>query len=182
MKGGRLVPGLGPVTRYGALDGRLADTRPGDVVEICPSLSAIAAEIGMRIARGGGVALILDYGGWHSLGDTFQALRAHEMVDPFAEPGAADLTAHVDFEALASALKQPGAEVTSMTAQGLFLERLGIARRAETLAKNLGGEKLESHIAAYRRLTHPEEMGELFKALACFPETAAPPPGLDPAR
>ncbi len=78
LRDGCLAPGLGPVTRYPALAARLGDTRPGDVVEICPALPAIAAAIGARIAAAGGVALIVDYGGWHSLGDTLQALKAHQ--------------------------------------------------------------------------------------------------------
>ncbi|MBZ0124567.1 MAG: class I SAM-dependent methyltransferase, partial [Roseovarius sp.] len=60
-----------------------------------------------------------------------------------------------------------------------FLERLGITQRAQALAQGLTGAALETHIAAHRRLTHPAEMGTLFKAMALFPQTAAPPPGLD---
>jgi NADH dehydrogenase [ubiquinone] 1 alpha subcomplex assembly factor 7 len=61
----------------------------------------------------------------------------------------------------------------------VFLERLGITPRAAALAKNLTGAALDSHIAAHRRLTHPDEMGTLFKALALFPSNAAPPPGFE---
>ncbi len=178
---GRLTPGLAPPAPAALLAPRMADTRPGDIVEHCPALPAIAGEIAARIVQHGGVALIVDYGGWHSLGDTFQALKDHEPVDPFAEPGLADLTAHVDFEALANAFIAQGAAATGMTAQGVFLERLGITARAQVLAKKLSGAALESHIAAHRRLTHPEEMGQLFKAIACHPIGSAPPPGLDPA-
>ncbi|MCW3784522.1 class I SAM-dependent methyltransferase [Defluviimonas salinarum] len=174
-----LMPGLGPVSRYGALDARLGDTAPCDIVETCPALAPIAATIAGCIARHGGLALVIDYGGWHSLGDTLQALKAHRPVDPFAEPGEADLTAHVDFEQLAVAFAAAGCETTAMTPQGVFLERLGITGRARALARNLTGDALESHIAAHRRLTHPEEMGQLFKAIACFPRGAPLPPGLD---
>ncbi|WP_432759680.1 class I SAM-dependent methyltransferase [Defluviimonas sp. SAOS-178_SWC] len=180
LSDGRLTPGLGPVTRYPALAARLDDTRPGDVVETCPALPAVATEIGARIALLGGVALIVDYGGWHSLGDTFQALKAHKPVDPFATPGEADLTAHVDFEALAAALAGAGAGVTAMTPQGVLLERLGITARAEVLARKLSDAALDSHIAAHRRLTHPSEMGQLFKVIASYPRGGPPPPGFDP--
>jgi SAM-dependent MidA family methyltransferase len=178
---GRLAPGLGPVTPYPALARRLADTRTGDVVETCPALIPIAGEIGRRVATHGGAALVIDYGGWHSLGDTFQALKGHAAVDPFAEPGAADLTAHVDFEALGGAFADAGASVTGMTPQGVFLERLGIAARAAVLARGLEGAALQSHLAAHRRLTDPGEMGQLFKVLASYPKGNNPPPGLDPA-
>lgn len=177
---GRVAPGLGPVTRYGVLAGRVADTSEGDLVEICPAAAPIAAEIAGRIARHGGAALIVDYGGWHSLGDTFQALRGHRRTDPFADPGEADLTAHVDFEALAAAARAAGAESTAMVPQGVFLERLGITERARKLAEGLEGEALASHSAAHRRLTHPDDMGALFKVLAFHPKGSAPPPGLEP--
>lgn len=180
---GRLRPGLAAPAPapYGALQHRLADTIPGDVVETCPALPAHAGAMAERIAARGGMALVFDYGGWHSRGDTLQALRDHAAADPFADPGLADLTAHVDFEALALAFRAGGAAVTGMTAQGVFLERLGITARAEALARRLDGAARDSHIAAHRRLTHPQEMGNLFKVLACHPAACPPPPGLDPA-
>jgi len=103
-------------------------------------------------------------------------LQAHEPVNPFTDPGMADLTAHVDFEALA--LAAPCAH-SRLTPQGVFLERLGITQRAQALAKAMSGEALTQHIAAHRRLTHPQEMGTLFKAMALYPEGAAPPPGFE---
>lgn len=178
---GQLTPGYGPLSSISLLADRLANTRGGDIVEFCPALASIADEIGARIAGHGGVALIADYGGWRSLGDTFQALKAHAITDPFAEPGLADLTAHVDFEALARAFGAAGAVATGMTPQGTFLERLGIGARTERLARDLSGPALEAHLAAHRRLTHPAEMGQLFKLIACHPAGTPPPPGLDPA-
>jgi SAM-dependent MidA family methyltransferase len=83
----------------------------------------------------------------------------------------------VDFEAIARAA--PCAH-SGLTPQGVFLERLGITARARVLARGLTGAALESHVAAHRRLTHPDEMGTLFKCLALCPSRAAPPPGVDP--
>lgn len=173
--------GLAPPTPLAQLAHRLQDTKNGDVVEMCPALQGIAAAIGASVATRGGVALAIDYGGWQSLGDTFQALQDHAPVDPLADPGQADLTAHVDFEALAQGLASGGAAVTAMTAQGMFLERLGMAARAQALAVNTTGAALQSHIAAYRRLTHPQEMGNLFRVIACHPVGTPVPPGLDHA-
>ncbi|MCC0064570.1 MAG: SAM-dependent methyltransferase [Defluviimonas sp.] len=177
---GALRPGLAPATSLPFLDRRLADTAPGEIVEICPALPAIAGEIGRRIATHGGVAIVIDYGGWRSRGDTFQALKDHRPVDPFATPGEADLTAHVDFEPLAAAFRAAGARASALVPQGVFLERLGITGRARRLARGLAGEALASHVAAHRRLTHPAEMGELFKVLACYPSGQATPAGLGP--
>ncbi len=174
---GALTPGLGPETPYGALLPRLNAIRPGDVVELCPALPAIAAEIAGRIARHGGAALIVDYGNWDGIGDTFQALRAHAAENPFAAPGEADLTAHVDFAALAAAGRAAGAASSRMVTQGDFLESLGISSRAARLAKGLEGAALQRHSAAHDRLINPAEMGDLFKVLAWYPPGANPPPG-----
>ncbi|MWB77827.1 class I SAM-dependent methyltransferase [Pseudooceanicola sp. 216_PA32_1] len=179
LKDGRLTPGLSAAAPLHALAHRLADTAEGEVVETCAPATAIVSAIGGRIAARGGVALIVDYGDWRSSGDTFQALRGHAPADPLADPGHADLTAHVDFEALARAT--PSAH-SVMTPQGVFLERLGITARAQALASRMDGVALSSHIAAHRRLTHPDEMGTLFKVMALYPFTAAPPPGLEPAK
>lgn len=144
----------------------------GAMVEDCAAARQTVAVIAGRIARHGGAAYLIDYGGWRSRGDTLQALRQHAFDDVLAHPGEADLTAHVDFEPLA-ALTPAHAYDT----QGAVLERLGITARAERLARNLTGTALQSHRAAHRRLTGPEEMGSLFKVLALTSAGAPPPPG-----
>jgi len=175
---GALAFALSQPAPIAALDHRLADTTPGDVVELCPAAAAIMAEIAARIGPHGGVALIIDYGDWRARGDTFQALERHAPVDPLANPGRADLTAHVDFGALAAAA--PGLAAARLTAQGLFLDRLGIAHRARTLARALTGAALEAHVAAHRRLTHADEMGNLFKVLGLVRPGDPMLPGLEP--
>lgn len=130
------------------------------------------AEVAKRIARHGGIAYWIDYGGWRSQGDTLQALRNHAFDDPLAHPGEADLTAHVDFEPLAAL-----ARAFAYDTQGAVLARLGIDARAERLAAKLTGAALESHRAAHRRLTDPSEMGSVFKVLAVTSAGAPPPPG-----
>jgi NADH dehydrogenase [ubiquinone] 1 alpha subcomplex assembly factor 7 len=175
---GTLSFGLGPVMPQPALAQRLDDTAEGDLIEDCAQIAPIMQTLSTRIAAHGGAALIIDYGDWRSLGDTFQALRAHEKTDPLTAPGTSDLTAHVDFEQLAAAAAP--ALHTRVTPQGVFLERLGITQRAQDLAKTMDGPKLEAHIAAHRRLTHPAEMGNLFKVIGVYPPTQIPPPGLEP--
>nr|WP_246176525.1 SAM-dependent methyltransferase [Rhodovulum strictum] len=179
LLGGALGFGLTAPMPVAALSHRLADTRPGDIIEICPAAEAIVTTIAQRIAAHGGAALIVDYGGWRSLGDTVQALRAHRPEPVLSHPGAADLTAHVDFEALARAAAAAGVAVAPLTPQGVFLERLGIAARAEVLARNLAGAARDAHVAAHRRLTHPQEMGTLFQTLALTGRGSPPPPGFD---
>ena len=157
-----------------ALDHRLTDTVPGDIVEICPAATPVMQAIAARIAAHGGVALIVDYGGWQSRGDTFQAMSAQAPTNPLAAPGRADLTAHVDFAALAAAAA-PCA--SAYTTQGDLLRALGIDARADRLARSLTGAALDAHRAAHRRLTDPAEMGRLFKALAVHSPGTPPPPG-----
>ena len=177
LEDGRLAFGLAGPSASPDLARRLADTAEGDIVEICPQGIAVAGELGRRVAEGNGVAIVVDYGGWRSAGDTFQAMKTHAYTDPLAEPGLADLTAHVDFEALAQAALPAAA--SAMVPQGVFLERLGITQRARQLAAGLEGERLESHIAAHRRLTHPDEMGTLFKAMSLYRQDTPMPPGFE---
>lgn len=168
--------GLGPKQPQPALQTRLEDTKEGDLVEQCPAAAPVMSELGARIADHGGMGLIIDYGDWRSLGDTLQAVASHTPQDPLANPGQADLTAHVDFEALVTSLP---CAFSRLTPQGMFLERLGITQRAQTLAQGLKGDALETHIAAHRRLTHPDEMGSLFKVVGLHPHAAASPPGFE---
>ncbi len=176
---GRLTRGFAPAGQVTALAHRLEDTAPGDIVETCAPARPIASDIAARIAAHGGAALIADYGDWRSLGDTWQALRAHKTADPLEAPGDADLTAHVDFEPLVETVRAAGARPSRLSPQGVFLERLGITPRAQTLAKALSGPALEAHIAAHRRLTHPEEMGNLFKVMGIVPDGAPMLAGLE---
>lgn len=145
----------------------------GTVLEVAPARQQIAREIGAHLAANDGAALIIDYGANDGFGDTLQAIKAHQPIDPLAAPGACDLTTHVRFDALAKAAAP--AHAAPLITQGVFLERLGIVQRAQALA-----QKDEGKIAAQlRRLTHPDEMGALFKVLA-LSGTTTNLPGFDP--
>ena len=178
LDGDTLTMGLSAAAPLALLEHRLADTKDGDIVELCPALPAIMGQIGERIGTHGGAALIIDYGDWRSQGDTLQALRGHQPVDPLHAPGTANLTTHVDFEVITQSAAP--ARFTRITPQGVFLERLGITQRAQSLAQSMSGDALESHIAAHRRLTHPSEMGDLFKVVGIYPDANTPPAGLEP--
>ena len=173
LSGDVLAFGLGPVVPIAGLKDRLDDTGEGQIIELCPAAPAIMAEMSARMAQKG-AALIVDYGGWQSLGDTFQAVQGHQPVDPFANPGQADLTAHVDFAALAQAAC-PLAH--AYTTQGALLSALGIGQRSARWAQNLSGAALQSHLSATQRLTSRDEMGSLFKVLALHPAHHPAPPG-----
>jgi SAM-dependent MidA family methyltransferase len=146
--------------------GGLAFDRDGEVVETSRAREAAITSIAQRLAADGGAALIIDYGHVRSApGDTLQAVRGHRFAPILADPGEQDLTAHVDFEALAKAARAGGVRATRVVSQGEWLERLGIVARADALMKS-NPDRAEELAAAVERLTSSESMGELFKVIA----------------
>ena len=142
------------------------DGGDGEIVETAPLREAMVAQTADLIARRRGAALWIDYGSLTGgTGDTFQAVANHRPVDPFARPGEADLTSHVDFAALAHAARRHGCEVQA-DAQGPFLLRMGLMERAGTLARAGGPEQRRQITHDVERLAGPSAMGELFKVLA----------------
>jgi len=180
--------------RYVGLDGRgalvftladeptldLAAGAVGEVREWSPALEDLGREIGALVAKAGGAALFIDYGRDEpGPGDTLQALRGHATEAPLDNPGAADLTAHVDLPAFLAAARDAGAETTAISTQGDFLWSLGIGLRAERLsaARPNQAAVIARQVA---RLIAPDQMGALFKVAAIHaPGLSAPglPPG-----
>ena len=157
------VPGDRPIDAAVPMDRRAADI--GTVIEICAAAAAIVAEAAQRLAQQGGAALFIDYG--HAApraGSTLQAVRAHRMVDPFDDPGAADLTTHVDFATLATVGVSRGARWLGTVSQGSWLRALGIEARADVLA-TAAPQHAGSLMRAKDRLAGDEQMGLLFKVM-----------------
>ena len=130
---------------------------------------ALAEELAHIITAKGGAALIIDYGHVRSdAGDTFQAIARHSFTDPLKSPGQADVTAHVDFQALVRAAEDLGAGVHGPVPQGDFLQRLGIETRAVTLMAKTTPEISEDISGALKRLISGGRggMGSMFKVLA----------------
>ncbi len=143
----------------------------------------MALELGRRVVRSDGVALVIDYGHAESaIGDTLQAVERHEFADPLAAPGIIDLTAHVDFQALARAAESMGARAHGPVEQGEFLRRLGIEQRAAALKAGAPHEQALAIQAALLRLTSTERtgMGRMIKALALSASKLGPLPGFEP--
>jgi len=143
----------------------------GSIREHSGPAHAVIAALATRRAT----ALFLDYGPAQSApGDSLQAIRDHARADPLAEPGSADLTAHVDFAALAETARAAGTATHGPIPQGLFLQRLGLHTRAAMLAQS--APRLAGLIlSGAQRLTAPEGMGRLFKAL-CLCDPSLPTP------
>jgi SAM-dependent MidA family methyltransferase len=147
---------------------RLAAPR-GAVLEIGSAGLALSREIATRLAAFGGAALIIDYGHTQQgFGDTLQAVRRHEFVDPLEAPGETDLTAHVDFAAFGRVARDAGAALHGPVTQGRFLRELGIEARAQRLKQKASEAQAAAIDAATARLIGEasSEMGALFKAMA----------------
>jgi SAM-dependent MidA family methyltransferase len=143
----------------------------GDDAEWSETAQAIMGHLAGRIAVQGGAMLIIDYGyGGQVIEtvplDTLQAVHRGEKVSPFLDPGAHDLTAHVDFGALAAIAHGRGLLLHGPVAQGAFLGDLGIAARAETLKLGKPPHEAGGVTAALLRLTAPQQMGAIFRAMA----------------
>ncbi|MGA2128982.1 MAG: SAM-dependent methyltransferase, partial [Xanthobacteraceae bacterium] len=142
----------------------------------------LVAGIAERVARDGGAALVIDYGHLESaVGETLQAVRGHRPVGVLDDPGEADLTAHVDFAAVARSAERAGARVDGPIRQGDLLQRLGIGARAARLKAAATSDQAVAIDAALARLAGagPADMGHLFKAIAFASPRLGPLPGFD---
>ena len=148
--------------------GRLAFDRDGEIVESSPAREEAAATIASHLVEHGGAALIIDYGHARSApGDTLQAVHAHGYAAVLERPGEQDLTAHVDFEAVAAVANRVGAAITAVVTQGDWLNRLGIGARANALV-DANPERADELASTVHRLTGRDAMGDLFKAIAIY--------------
>ena len=147
--------------------GGFAFDRDGEVIERSPVREEAMAALAGLLRDKGGVALVIDYGHDRegAVGDTLQAVRGHRFAYVLDRPGEQDLTAHVDFAALARVATSAGAVASHAVSQGGWLETLGIGARAVALAAKNPGET-EAIAAARRRLCDDDQMGRLFKVIA----------------
>ncbi|HXP95472.1 MAG TPA: SAM-dependent methyltransferase [Telmatospirillum sp.] len=170
IKQGKLAFAVGPLAD---INGPPATA--GDIFEINKPGREIARWLGQHLTVQGGAALIVDYG--HAItavGDTLQAVKRHRHAAILDDPGDADLTAHVDFQALAEAAN--AATTTNVISQGSFLRSLGIELRAERLMSTTP-QKADMIQSACRRLIEPSGMGTLFKVRALTHPGLPTPPG-----
>lgn len=141
----------------------------GATLELCPAGISIMQEIAARLTQHKGGALIIDYGyditgNRTEYGDTLQVLKNHQFQPVLEQCGEADITAHVDFAALKAATT--AVNHFGAISQAQLLEALGIRLRAEILMKNASPAVQNTLRSGLERLTSPQEMGELFKAIA----------------
>jgi SAM-dependent MidA family methyltransferase len=151
----------------------------GYLTEVCPAAAALLESLAERLQQG--LLLFIDYGFpraeyYHpqrSMGTLRVHYRHHSLDDPFFHPGLADITAHVDFSAMAAAATD--LDLLGYTSQSHFLLNAGLL----DLLGELDPETLDYLRAAssVQKLLQPQEMGELFKVIALGRGLDVPPSG-----
>lgn len=161
----RLVPIAGSQLMDNAVPVALRDAADGAILETSPASAAVLYEVSGRLTAQGGAALFIDYGYTQpAYGSSLQAVRDHRQVDPFATPGEADLTAHVDFSVLSAIAQSRDVRWLGTVDQGKWLRSLGIDARADALAAFAPAHAAEVY-AARDRLVDERQMGALFKVM-----------------
>jgi SAM-dependent MidA family methyltransferase len=160
------LPIAGPELPDAIVPAHLRDAPVGSLIESSPASVEVVRQLAARLAVQGGAALIVDYGyDGPALGETLQAVRGHRFANPFDTPGSVDLSAHVDFAVLGAAATVARATVHGPAPQRDFLGQLGIAARAAALARATP-HRTDEISADHARLTAPDAMGTLFRAMA----------------
>jgi NADH dehydrogenase [ubiquinone] 1 alpha subcomplex assembly factor 7 len=173
----RLVFALDEETDFSSLvPAEIAGVPDGSMHEISAAAMRVAGLVGAVLRASGGAMLAIDYGYvGPATGDTLQALRGHAPCPVLAAPGSADITFHVDFDALARCLRASGVAVWPVREQGAFLLDMGAGARTEIVSRHATPAQAQALGNALARLTLPEAMGTLFKVLcASFPPLLVP--------
>lgn len=162
---GRFIELPGSLPMDSAVPEHLREAKPGAVIETSPACAAVVGEIAQRLEAQGGAAVLIDYGhGTTRYGSSIQAVRGHEKVDWREAPGAADISAHVDFGAMGDVARASGARVLGVAEQGAWLTALGVDQRFAALAQSSPDRRAELQ-GARDRLVDAKQMGALFKVL-----------------
>ena len=162
---------------YPAPEGAPPNAPAEAIFETADLSRKLIGDFAQRLETSKGRILIIDYGhGRSGFGDTFQAVKRHNYCHPLAYAGEIDVTAHVDFAALARTGRATGARIDGPIRQGDFLGRLGFDARLDVLL-GAAGDRAEDIGRGAHRLVAPGEMGELFKVLSIASTDLPMPPG-----
>jgi SAM-dependent MidA family methyltransferase len=159
---------------------RLLDLPAGYVSEINLAAPALVRSLADRMASG--LLIFIDYGFGRSeyyheqrhMGTLRAHYRHHALDDPFFLPGLCDLTAHVDFTAVADAGVEAGLDVCGYTTQANFLLAGGITALLAEMPPDSAAAYLPLSTGV-QKLLSPAEMGELFKVLGMGKKNAPCP-------
>ncbi len=160
----------------------LPDEAPdGSILEMRPAARTLLYELARRASVAPLAVLIIDYGHDEAgFGDTLQAVRGHRFAATLADPGSADLSAHVDFADLKRRASALGLKPYGPVPQGEFLLKLGLGERRNLLLQRATPAQAEAIASGASRLVDPKQMGILFKALALTGADRPPPPPFGP--
>jgi SAM-dependent MidA family methyltransferase len=162
------------------------DSAPlGTVVEISPetySYSKVMSDLITQNGKSTGALLIVDYGPKDEVpGNTLRGIKDHKIVSPFVEPGDVDLSADVDFQAIAHASSAHSeVDILGPVEQGDFLTSMGIQTRANQLIKRAKTQhEKDAIIAACKRLVEKDDssMGGIYKFMGVVPKGVHVPVG-----
>lgn len=153
-------------------------------LEISARSLAVAQELATRVGRDTGAVLAVDYGTALPNGFTLQAIRDHKFVEILERTGEADLSAYVDFGALAMAAESSGAACKAYgpVDQGELLQALGVDARLEMLMQSATPSQAKALAEQRERLVgnrsgadgKPPGMGVRYKALTIASEGLVP--------
>lgn len=149
------------------------NAKDGAIVEESTESLDITRKLSRHIQKHTGVSLIIDYGyniypderRRNQYNSTLQAIKNHQHSPIIDTLGEADLTAHVDFNALSKAAKEMNIKNIAFSTQREFLIKYGIELRLESLKNSLSSDDFSIIEKQVFRLTSTSQMGELFKVL-----------------
>jgi len=151
-----------------------------DFFEINTMIKKIISDISIFLKKNNGICLFIDYGYSNGYGNTLQALKNHEYVDPLSFPGSSDLTSHINFSHIINETKYLGMNFFGPITQRNFLINLGALERLEILKKSTNSEKIKNDLEeGLNRVIENSQMGELFKVCAISPKNKLIPEGFD---
>ncbi len=155
------------------------ESQDEQIIESSPASRQVVDQLGAHMAEYGGAGLVIDYGyTGNSRGNTLQAVRKHGFWPVLEQPGQADITAHVAFDALAETFNEHGVVTSPITPQGDFLQAIGGETRLDMLMQESNDEQGQTLYDGYERLVSPQQMGELFKVMGVCSDDDVTMPGL----
>lgn len=148
-----------------------------DFYEVSSTSENLIDNISQALKINKGAILIVDYGYDIGFGNSLQGIYQHRYCNPLENIGNTDLSCHVNFNHLKKMAIKNDIQTTDILSQGQFLHNLGIILRLESLQKNASLKEKAILRASYERLTHPAQMGMLFKAMSAFTPSLLRPAG-----
>jgi len=161
------------------------EAKIGNKLEISPVAMGIMENIGLKLSKQKGAALIIDYGNDESMGFTLQGIKRHTFTNsPLELPGQVDLSVFIDFSCLKNAVKKfahSGVATWGPQNQNHFLYQMGIDVRLMQILRNpeIDDEMQKRIVGAYERLIDKDGMGSQYKVLCVSSPASICPAGFD---